>query len=69
VLHLGLLDYDGNGCLAVPDVARPISIPERRQAARNRFVEAFSRDLDGVPDALDIMTGDSTRAKRHVELM
>jgi hypothetical protein len=58
VLHSRLLDYDHNCCLAAADFAGPIGIPEGRQAARDRFVEAY---LDGMFDALDIATDDSAR--------
>jgi hypothetical protein len=63
VLPFWLLDYDRNGGLAVADVARPIGIPKRRQAARDRLVEAVRRNLDGMFDSLDVATGDSAGPK------
>ena len=59
VLHFRLLDYDRNCRLALADFSRPIDIPECRQASRDRFVEAFRAYLDGMFDALDIVTYDS----------
>jgi hypothetical protein len=68
MLYFGLPNDYSDGRLAVPDVTRPISISEGRQAASHSFVQAVGADLDGMLDAIDVATGDSAGAKRHANV-
>ena len=65
VLDFGLLERNRDWCLATPDAADPLGIPEGRQAARDSLVEALCVDLDRVLDTVNITTSYSAGPNRH----
>jgi hypothetical protein len=43
----------------------PIRFSENYQSASDRFIQAFSRDLDGMFDAVDVATAESATPNRQ----
>src|SRR6266851_5385637 len=65
MLNLGMLYFNSDRGLTVPDVLNPIIVAENPQSLGYRLVDAAGTNFNRMFDFLKIETGDFARLQRH----
>ena len=67
MLNLGMLYFNSDRGLTVPDVLNPIIVAENPQSLGYRLVDAAGTNFNRMFNFLKIETGDFARLQRHYD--